>query len=89
MKDFLMRLSSRKFLIVIATITVMTLFPEIPEETIYLVLAFVGVEGARDIVAAYRSADIGKAAMEKDIALINAGEIPAGDSKGNIRPGSE
>lgn len=78
LRDFFQRLSSRKFLIVIAAVALKLLYPDIPDELLILVLTYVGVEGARDIVAAVANAKVAKATVEaqsaKDLALISTGD---------------
>lgn len=87
-KDFAKRLTSRKFLIIIAVMIAVTLLPGIPDEVISLALAYVGAEGLADVVRAYKQSDVDTAKIEKDIALINMGEVPAGDGSPNkIVPG--
>ena len=88
MNDFIARLSSRKFLIVIGVIVAVTLFPELPDAVIVLALSYVGAEGLADTVRAFKQSNVEIAKTEKEIALINMGEIPAGEgSGGKIVPG--
>lgn len=79
MLDGLKKYGSRKFLLVIAACVVKFLYPETPDELLILVLGYVGIEGTRDIFAAVTNAKIAVKTIEKDISLIDAGEIPAGD----------
>jgi hypothetical protein len=88
MKDFIARLSSRKFLITIALLVALTLFPDLPDGVVQLALAYLGIEGLTDVVSAYKRGNVDTAKVEKDIALINQGEIPAGSAGSNtIVPG--
>lgn len=88
MKDFLGRLSSRKFLLTIAGLTLVTLFPEQQEAIILFIGMFVGVEGVADVVGRYTASKTAVKYIEKDIALIESGEIPAGEAGGNkVVPG--
>lgn len=95
MKEFFARLSSRKFLLTIGAIVLVTLFPEHASEILLLVGFFVGAEGVKDVVTAYASGIVGKAQVEKDIALISAGEyvgsdsVSAGNGTRKIVPGGQ
>lgn len=87
MNDFIKRLSSRKFLLTVGGIVAVTLFPEIPSEALYLVLTFIGVEGVADVVARYKATDVQVKDLEKQISLIEQGEIPAGTlANGHLNP---
>lgn len=73
--DFIARLTSRKFLMVVAVILSMVFFPGmVPDEALIAVLAYVGIEGGRDIVAAVTASKVAVQQLEKDMALINAGQ---------------
>jgi uncharacterized membrane protein HdeD (DUF308 family) len=87
-KDFVKRLSSRKFLLTILGIFLITVLPEYTDQIITLTGIFVGSEGIADIVSRYASSKVDSAKVEKDIALINQGEIPAGEGHGGIVPGA-
>lgn len=53
MKDFLKRLTSRKFLLTIAGLIGVTLKPDQADSIIMLIGFFVGAEGAADVVERY------------------------------------
>lgn len=73
MKAFLLRLTSRKFLLTIGLIVAVTLFPDLPDSVIYLALSYIGAEGLRDVVAAYRAGDVDKAALDLKRAKVAMG----------------
>lgn len=64
MMDFIKRLSSRKFLLVIAGLAVIEMFPDLSNAVLILVPAFIGVEGAADIFKIYKNAKTEVAAAE-------------------------
>lgn len=84
MKDFIKRLSSRKFLVTIALVVVLTLFPDVPDAVISLALAYIGAEGLTDVVRAYRQADVAKSQVDKDIAMISNGLDPDNPAGSNM-----
>jgi hypothetical protein len=55
MKDFINRLSSRKFLITIGGILAVTLYPQFSDSIITLIGIYVGGEGVADAVQRYSS----------------------------------
>ncbi len=90
MKDFIKRLSSRKFLVTIAGIVGVTLYPERANDIIMLIGVYVGAEGAGDVVGRYQDGQVKRATIDQTTAGINAGVIetlPAVD-KSTVVPGS-
>ena len=55
MWEFIKKYVSRKLLCAIGIILIKKFCPELPEEAIYGLLAFIGVEGVADIVSRLRS----------------------------------
>lgn len=53
MKDFIYRLTSRKFLLTVGGFAAVLLFPEYTDDIIKLVGFYLGAEGAADAVRAY------------------------------------
>mgnify|MGYP000852435736 CR=1 FL=1 len=53
MKNFLLRLSSRKFLLTVAGLVGVTLYPEHSDNIVFLIAIFVGGEGVKDTISAY------------------------------------
>ena len=51
--SFLARLSSRKFLLTVGGIVAVTLYPENATQIVALIVAFIGAEGAGDVVERY------------------------------------
>lgn len=60
MWEFFKKFLSRKLLCAIAIIVLKHIYPELPDEAIYGLLAFIGVEGVADIVSRLRPADTKK-----------------------------
>jgi hypothetical protein len=86
-QEFGKRLSSRKFLLTIAGIVLVQLFPEQQGPIIILVGTFVGAEGIRDVVQSYVNASTQVAAAKKDIALIETGDYQVDSGPKKIVPG--
>lgn len=79
MKEFLIRLSSRKFLLTIAGITLVTLFPDRANDILTLIVTFVGAEGVADTVSRYSKERTAQADREVTRSKAEAGLLDVDD----------
>lgn len=89
MKDFLARLSSRKFLLTIGGIFLITVYPQYADKIIMLIVTYIGAEGAGDVVQRYQDGKTDQANINKETTRIEAtGGLDAIDTD-TIVPGLE
>lgn len=88
MKDFILRLTSRKFLVTIAGIVAVTLYPAHAQDIITLIITFVGAEGAADVVGRYSTEKTKQSNLSVRSDAINAGLIqPDAVDTSSVVPG--
>lgn len=80
MKEFIARLSSRKFLLTVAGLTLVTMFPDRSNDIVTILVAFIGAEGVADTVSRYADNKTQQKQLEKETARIETlGEDDAVD----------
>lgn len=89
MKEFLQRLTSRKFLLTIAGITLVTLFPERSGEIVTLIVTFIGAEGVADTVDRYATQTTVQKQIDHQMTQLElgGGDSPADVDKSAFTPG--
>ncbi len=70
MKNFIARLSSRKFLLTVAGLVLVTLYPDQQQAVVGLIIAFIGAEGVADTVGRYAEQGTAQEIVKKDTAKI-------------------
>lgn len=78
MKDFIKRLSSRKFLVCVGGLAAVTIYPELAQPIVAICGIYAGAEGAADVVQRYLG---GKTAVEEQQvikAALESGMVPQG-----------
>jgi hypothetical protein len=90
LKDFVGRLTSRKFLVTLGLIVAFAFFPDLANNDAVLTLAvsYLGVEGLKDFIAAWRNVDADVKRLDLQKAKVESG-YPLDDDRSDnkIVPG--
>lgn len=88
MKDFIKRLSSRKFLLTVGTACILVANQQWTE-LVVLISGYVGVEGLGDASARYQAEKTKQNQVDQTTAMLEAGLVPDDVDKSSITPGGE
>lgn len=87
-KTALLNLTSRKFLLTVAGIALVTMYPENAPQIVTLIVAFISAEGVGDVVQRYQLGNVQKASVEQTTAKIESGLLdPETVDKNRVVPG--
>lgn len=85
--DFFARLSSRKFLVTIFGITAVTAYPQYADSIISIIVAYLGAEGAADVVKRYQDGKVKVEQLGITKDAVQSGAIELTVDKETIVPG--